>query len=65
VALLVIILFVVFWIWSIIRGLEVSVLCAILSFAFPPIAQVIYSVYEEKLRAPMFCLLGCTLVFYL
>ncbi len=52
------------WIWSVVRGLEVSVLCAALSFAFPPLAQVIFSVYEERLRAPMIGLLACLLVIY-
>jgi len=45
-----IIIFIMAWIWSIVKGLQVSVVCATLNFFFPPISQVIFSVYEEELR---------------
>ncbi len=45
-----IIIFVMAWIWSIVKGLNVSVMCAALNFFFPPISQIIFSIYEEDLR---------------
>ncbi len=46
-----IIIFVMAWIWSIVKGLNVSVACAALNFFFPPISQIIFCIYEEELRA--------------
>jgi len=59
-----ILVFIVTWIWSIVVGLQVSVLCAVLSFFFPPIAQVIFSIYEESLRGPMIILVICSIIMY-
>lgn len=48
--LVAIFIFILTWIWSIVKGLKVSVVCAALNFFFPPISQIIFSVYEEELR---------------
>ena len=54
------------WIWSIIRGIQVSLLCAILNFFFPPLSQVIFAIYEERLRAPLlFIVVSGGLLIYL
>lgn len=50
---------VVAWIWSVAIGIQVSVLCMICNFMFPPISQLIYSVYESKIRAPFFVMAAC------
>lgn len=50
-------IFVVAWIWSVAKGIQVSVLCCVLNFIFPPIAQCIYSIYEETVRGPFFGML--------
>ena len=46
------------WIWSVARGIQVSLLCAVLNFVFPPVSQIIYAVYEEKMRAPLIFMVG-------
>lgn len=47
------VIFVIGWIWSLVRGLKVSVLCLICNFLFVPISQIIFAIYEEKLRPPL------------
>jgi len=42
------------WIWSVARGIQVSLICAIANFIFPPVSQLIFSIYEDKMRAPLF-----------
>lgn len=41
------------WIWSVARGIQVSLLCVVLNFLFPPVAQGIFSIYEPQIRAPL------------
>ncbi|WP_020407976.1 hypothetical protein [Hahella ganghwensis] len=41
------------WIWSVARGIQVSVICMVLNFLAPPISQLIFAVYEEKMRRPL------------
>jgi 4-amino-4-deoxy-L-arabinose transferase-like glycosyltransferase len=53
-----VILMVVGWIWSVARGIQVSLLCCVLNFIFPPISQMIFSIYETKMRAPTILMLG-------
>jgi hypothetical protein len=53
------------WIWSIFRGLKVSFLCAALNFTFPPISQIVFSIYEEEMRTPTIILIASLVVFYL
>lgn len=51
-----ILFFVIFvsWIWSIIRGMDVSIFCVVLNFLFPPISQVVFAIYEERMRPPSY-----------
>ncbi|MDP3815658.1 hypothetical protein [Pseudomonas sp.] len=44
------------FIWSVSRGIQVSMLCVVLNFIFPPISQLIYSTYEPAIRPPLFVL---------
>ena len=41
------------WIWSVARGIQVSLLCVVLNFLFPPVAQGIFAIYEPRIRAPL------------
>lgn len=45
------------WIWSIRAGISVGLLCAVLNFLFPPLAQMIFSAYEPEVRVPTVVLL--------
>ena len=45
------------WIWSIRAGISVGLLCAVLNFLFPPLAQMIFSAYEPEVRMPTVVLL--------
>jgi hypothetical protein len=57
--LILIILGVGAWIWSITTGLQkVSVLCAVLNFVFPPLSQLVFSINNKELRAPFFLMVG-------
>jgi hypothetical protein len=40
------------WLWSIWRGFGVGIICGLLNFFFPPLSQLIFSLYEKRLRAP-------------
>lgn len=53
------------WIWSVAKGVQVSLLCAVLNFLFPPISQLVYSIYEESMRGPLFTLLAFGGLFWL
>jgi len=55
---------IVVWIWSVARGIQVSLLCAILNFLFPPISQGAFAIYEEKMRAPFFLILALAALAY-
>lgn len=44
------VLILVGWIWSIRAGVTVSLLCAILNLTFPPVSQMIFSIYEPQVR---------------
>lgn len=46
-------LIVVGWVWSVARGIQVSVVCVVLNFLFPPIAQLVFALYEPAMRAPL------------
>lgn len=61
---LLILIFILVWIWSIVKGLSISVACAALNFFFPPISQIIFSIYEEELRLVTFVLIGCMGLMY-
>lgn len=51
------------WAWSVINGFRVGVLCAVLNFFFPPLSQLIFSLYEPKIRKPtLFMAIGMALV---
>ncbi|KIQ05286.1 hypothetical protein M2262_004796 [Pseudomonas sp. BIGb0408] len=41
------------WIWSVSRGIQVSLLCVVLNFMFPPISQGIFALYEQSMRPPL------------
>lgn len=41
------------WVWSIISGFKVSILCAICNFLFPPLSQVIFAIYEDAMHTPL------------
>jgi hypothetical protein len=57
---------IVSWIWSVARGIQVSILCAALNFIFPPVSQIIFAVYEEKMRTPLLLMaVGGGLLFFL
>ncbi|UTW06245.1 hypothetical protein [Pseudomonas benzenivorans] len=40
------------FIWSVARGIQVSVLCAVLNFILPPISQLIFAAQEPTMRSP-------------
>jgi hypothetical protein len=53
------------WIWSVARGIQVSMLCVVLNFIFPPLAQGIFSLYEPPIRAPLMTMLaGAALLYF-
>ncbi|UTW46101.1 hypothetical protein KFE80_04180 [bacterium SCSIO 12696] len=52
------------WLWSVIGGVQVSILCAILNFVFPPLSQIIYSVYEQPMRMPLIVMIAGIVVLY-
>jgi hypothetical protein len=57
--LILIILGVGAWVWSITTGLQkVSVLCAVLNFVFPPLSQIVFSINNKELRSPLFLMVG-------
>lgn len=58
-------LFLVGYVWSIARGVQVSFLCVVLNFLFPPISQLIFSTYESVIRAPLFVMAAGMLLMYL
>lgn len=52
------------WIWSVARGIQVSLLCVVLNFLFPPLAQGIFSLYEPPMRVPLLVMaLGAALMY--
>ncbi|QKE64852.1 hypothetical protein HNE05_16340 [Aquipseudomonas campi] len=46
------------FIWSVARGIQVSLLCCVLNFIFPPIAQAIFAIYEPAIRFPLLVLVS-------
>jgi hypothetical protein len=52
------------WIWSVARGIQVSMLCVVLNFIFPPLAQGIFSLYEPPIRAPLMTMVVGTALMY-
>lgn len=53
------------WLWTVIRGFEVGLICALLNFFFPPLPQFIYCIYEKGLRQPtLLMVLGWVLSAY-
>jgi len=40
------------WLWSAARGIQVSTTCTLLSFLFPPLAQLYYSFRHPIVRLP-------------
>ncbi|WP_444995862.1 hypothetical protein [Aliikangiella sp. IMCC44359] len=53
------------WIWSIVRGIQVSIYCAILNFLFPPISQIIFAIYEKNMRMPLMLMIGGFILIFL
>lgn len=41
------------WVWSVARGIQVSLLCVVLNFMFPPVSQLIFALYEQPMRTPL------------
>jgi len=53
------------WLFSIWRGIQVGLLCALLNFFFPPLSQLIFCLYEKKIRTPtLLMFLGWGLMLY-
>ncbi|WP_068824841.1 hypothetical protein [Pseudomonas sp. BMS12] len=53
------------WIWSVARGIQVSLLCVVLNFIFPPLAQGFFSLYEPTIRSPFVTMLaGAALMYF-
>lgn len=50
---LLLVLVVIAWFWSIIRGIQVSALCVICNFFFPPLSQLIFAIYEDNMKGPL------------
>jgi len=46
------------YIWTIVAGFQISALAGVLNFFFPPLSQVIYSIFEEDMRLPTICLVA-------
>lgn len=59
------VLLIVGYIWSIARGIQVSVICVAANFLFPPISQSIFSIYEPVIRAPLALMAAGVAVLYL
>ncbi|WP_236172831.1 hypothetical protein [Pseudomonas pseudonitroreducens] len=53
------------FIWSVARGIQVSMLCVVANFIFPPISQAIFSIYEPVIRAPLAVMAAGFAVLYL
>lgn len=53
------------FIWSVARGIQVSLLCCVLNFILPPIAQCIFSIYEPVIRFPLLIMLAGLGLMYL
>ena len=56
--------FFVAWIWSIFLGYKVSLICAALNFFFPPISQVVFSIYEKSLHGVTIVLVISSILMY-
>ena len=53
------------WIWSVAKGIQVSLLCSALNFFFPPISQAVYAIYEDDMRGPFTGLaIGIVILFF-
>ncbi len=53
------------WMSSILIGFQhVSVLCAILNFAFPPLSQLVFAIGNPVLRPSFFCMCIFGAIFY-
>ena len=63
--LLLSILFLVAWLYTVIVGFKIGLLCGLASIFFTPIAQCIISIFEEDMRVPFMLLLGVTSLMYL
>ena len=51
------------WVWSVINGFRVGLLCGTLNFFFFPLSQFIFSLYEPKIRKPLlFMVIGMGLM---
>lgn len=59
------IVFLIAWLWSVVKALNTSILAAVLCFFFPPLAQVIFSIYEDELRKVTLVLVACSVIGYL
>lgn len=40
------------WLWTVWRGFGIGILCGVLNFFFPPLSQLIFSLYEKRMRLP-------------
>lgn len=53
------------WLWSVWRGFRVGLLCGLLNFFFCPLSQLIFCLYEKKIRQPTLMLfIGWALLTY-
>lgn len=59
------VVFLIAWPWSVIKALNTGILAAVLCFFFPPLAQVIFSIYEEHLRSVTIVMVACSLLGYM
>ncbi|MES2818820.1 MAG: hypothetical protein V4812_07555 [Pseudomonadota bacterium] len=52
------------YIWSVARGIQISLLCVLLNFMFPPLSQLIFASSEPQMRPPFFVIvLGLGLMY--
>jgi len=59
------ILLIISWVWSVVRSVEVSVPCLLLNITFPPLSQLIFSLYEPRIRAPFFLMMICVFILFM
>lgn len=63
-AIVISVVFLIAWLVSVVKALNTSILTAVLCFLFPPLAQVIFSIYEEELRKVTLVLVACSILAY-
>jgi hypothetical protein len=53
------------FIWSVARGVQISMLCVVANFILPPISQAFFSIYEPVMRAPLAVMLAGLGILYM